>query len=216
MRRAAALISVVLWLHPAVTFAAPDPAELEARRLFAEGERQFKLGAFDVALASFTAAYEKRPLPGFLFNLGQCHRMLEHHERALFFFEGYLRDKPDAKNRAVVEGLIAEERAALAAQRAEAARREEERTREEERARAEALRLAEEARLAADAARIAAIPPPAPALWERPWFWVVVGAVVVGAGGTAVALSGDDPATPAPREVPPAGSAGTLDWRVVR
>lgn len=221
MRRTAALCSILLCLHPALALGAPDASELEARRLYAEGERQFKLGAFEGALASFTAAYEKKALPGFLFNLGQCHRMLKQHERAVFFFEGYLRDKPEAKNRAIVEGLIAEERVALEAERAAAARRaEEERLaqerRDEEARRAEAARSEEERRLAAEAARSAAVPPPAPALWERPWFWVAVGVVVVGAGGTAVALAGDDPATPAPREVPPSGSAGTLDWRIAR
>ncbi len=203
---------------------AADPALEEAKQLFAEGETAYKMGAFEEALLAFSNAYEKKPVAGFLFNLGQCHRQLGNHERAVFFFQGYLRDKPDARNRAMVEGLIAESKKALEAERLAAEKAEQERLAEEARRR-EAARRAEEAKReeeahrrklveAAAAALVSSQPPPAaePALYERWWFWAAVGGVAVAAGGAAFALSGDEEPAPGPT-VPPSGSLGTLDRR---
>jgi tetratricopeptide (TPR) repeat protein len=87
----------------------------EARALYVEAKTAYDAGRFDDALVGFQAAFAKKPLPGFLFNLGQCERQLGHHDRAIFFFERYLDEKPDAGNRALVEELIAESRARLPA-----------------------------------------------------------------------------------------------------
>jgi tetratricopeptide (TPR) repeat protein len=73
----------------------------------------FKLARFGEALDKYARAYELYPVPGLLFNIGQCHRLLKHHAKAIFFFEGYLRDEPAASNRPLVEDLIREARAAL-------------------------------------------------------------------------------------------------------
>lgn len=87
--------------------------------LSAEGSVQYKLGHFEEALAEFSKAYERYPAPGLLFNIGQCHKMMKHHEQAIYFFQGYLRDKPDAPNRKAVEELIVESKHALDAERIE-------------------------------------------------------------------------------------------------
>ncbi|MHB8418063.1 MAG: hypothetical protein ACYDCL_08300 [Myxococcales bacterium] len=79
-----------------------------ARDLAKRSMVEYDAGDFDKALADAQQAYELTPLPGLLFNLGQCHRALHHWERAEFFYRGYLRKKPDAKNRAEVEALIAQ------------------------------------------------------------------------------------------------------------
>jgi tetratricopeptide (TPR) repeat protein len=92
-----------------------DVAADEARTLYVEAKTAYDAGRFDDALVGFQAAFAKKPLPGFLFNLGQCERQLGHHDRAIFFFERYLDEKPDAANRALVEELIAESRARLPA-----------------------------------------------------------------------------------------------------
>lgn len=114
------MIATVLlaWLLAAAAphAAANDVAADEARTLYVEAKNAYDGGRFDDALAGFQAAFAKKPLPGFLFNLGQCERQLGHHQRAIFFFERYLDEKPDAANRATVEELIAESRGHLALQ----------------------------------------------------------------------------------------------------
>jgi hypothetical protein len=76
------------------------------------------VGHFDQALDLYTKAYERYPKPALLFDIGQCHRLLGHYERAVFFFQGYLRGQPDAPNRPLVEKLIADAQQKLDAQRA--------------------------------------------------------------------------------------------------
>ncbi|MDF1561472.1 MAG: hypothetical protein P1V51_00430 [Deltaproteobacteria bacterium] len=115
----------------------------EAKTLFQDGQKHYTLGEFDQALEKFTAAYDKLPLAAFLFNIAQCHKEMRNYERAVFFFEGYIREAPDAPNKDVVLELIGESRTAL------------ERKQEEERlARLEAERL--EAEKAAHEAELAA------------------------------------------------------------
>jgi hypothetical protein len=62
-----------------------------------------------MALTAYEAAYQAKPLPGFLFNIAQCHRNLGHHERAVFFYRRYLSLDPESPNRALVEQLASEE-----------------------------------------------------------------------------------------------------------
>ena len=100
----------------------PEPAALdEAKALSRQAEVDYKLAHFDISLEEYSAAYRKYPTPGLLLNIGQCQRMLKNDEQAIFFYKGYLRDKPDASNRAVVEGLIEDATRRLEVQRADAA-----------------------------------------------------------------------------------------------
>jgi tetratricopeptide (TPR) repeat protein len=80
-----------------------------ARTHFEAGEKAFKAGDFPTAITAYQAAYEAKPLPGFLFNIAQCHRHLGNHEEAVTFYRRYLALNPETPNRAVVEELIAEE-----------------------------------------------------------------------------------------------------------
>jgi len=48
----------------------------EAKLLFKRAQLAYKLGKFENALGEYSKAYEMLPLPGFLFNIGQCHRQL--------------------------------------------------------------------------------------------------------------------------------------------
>ncbi|MHB1846971.1 MAG: hypothetical protein ACYCWW_19285 [Deltaproteobacteria bacterium] len=81
---------------------------LQAQQLARRSIVEYDAGEFEKALADATRAYELAPVPGLLYNLGQCHRALHHWERAAFFYRGYLRGRPDAKNRGEVRALIAE------------------------------------------------------------------------------------------------------------
>ena len=95
----------------ALLMASQDASLDEAKARFNEGKEAYDLGHFDDALAAFEAAYKAKPLPGFLFNLGQCHFGLGHYRRAVFFYERYLELMPAAPNRELVEQLIAEAKA---------------------------------------------------------------------------------------------------------
>jgi tetratricopeptide (TPR) repeat protein len=217
----------------ASALAAPDPgtfsadarlanargdARAQARAQVKKGQLDYKLARFDEALEDYSRAYEIYPAPALLFDLGQCHRNLKHYERAIFFFEGYLREQPkvDPDQRALTEDLIAESRAALDRENAEA--------------RAAAARLAP----APMAPLWARQPAPVPALRSQPaasasspmvmavdhdrpahdtpvthrwWFWTAIVGTALAAGAAAYYATGD------PRLVAPSGSVGTLDRR---
>jgi tetratricopeptide (TPR) repeat protein len=92
---------------PLVTPAA-NPNHAQAVALARQSITDFNVGDFGAALAEATQAYKLEPNPGLLYNLAQAHRALKHWERAEFFYRGYLRGKPNARNRAEVERLITE------------------------------------------------------------------------------------------------------------
>jgi tetratricopeptide (TPR) repeat protein len=191
--------------------------KVQARALFAQAEVKYNLGQFAEALDLYSKAYEVLPLPGFLFNIGQCHRNLGRPERAIFFYQGYLRGSRKITNREVVERLIGQcQEAQRAAEAAERVRRQ---AAAERAAREAASRQAAEAaaRRVAEAAPPEAVarPPrvePRPAV-RRPvyrqwWFWATLaaGVAAVATGvGVGVGLR--------PDPVLPSGSLGTLDAR---
>jgi hypothetical protein len=84
-----------------------------AKVLYGEGMKQYNLARFSDALASFEQAYLASPDPVFLFNIGQCHRMLGHQQEAIYSYRRFLSASPDTPNRAEVEGFIASAEAAL-------------------------------------------------------------------------------------------------------
>jgi len=136
-----------LFVAAAMTVASPafaaTPLET-AKELATHASVEYKVGHFEQALDLYGKAYESYPTPALLFNIGQCHKMLKSYERAIYFFHGYLRDAPDAPNRAFVEKLMAEAQSELDAQRAAEA--------------AEARRRAAEAANAEKAAKAASTP----------------------------------------------------------
>ncbi len=225
-RKIALLIVLCANLNPAVTSA--DGSKPEAKKVFREGQVEYKLGLFEQALDKFTKAYKLYPHPGFLFNIGQCHRELEDCEQAIFFFEQYLREKQKSKNRVLVMDLLAECRRKLKEQEEEN-RRQEELERQREEARLRELerkkremdnRLAEEKarrKLAEDAMTLmATMPQDTPPdtsestpFYKTWWFWTIVsGAAAAVAGGTIYAVSSGDE-----RTVLPSGELGTFDRR---
>jgi tetratricopeptide (TPR) repeat protein len=116
--RVAACLAV---LAASVAFAPPASAQTaleQAKALTGRATIEYNIGHFEQALELYSRAYEALPTPALLFDIGQCHRMLGNAERATFFFQGYLREKPDAPNRALVEQLLADLQRQLDAQRA--------------------------------------------------------------------------------------------------
>jgi tetratricopeptide (TPR) repeat protein len=100
-------MSTALWMalllagQPALT----DQARILVRRSILE----YDTGDYAEALADIKRAYELDPLPGLLFNVGQCHRALRHYREAILAFQSYLRAVPDAKNKETVNVLLEEE-----------------------------------------------------------------------------------------------------------
>ncbi len=231
MKISSACVCICACLTLLFSAAQADDDRARARQHFNKGQTHYKLGQFEKALNEYSQAYKLAPLAGFLFNIGQCHRRLEDYEQAIFFLKGYLREKPKAKNRALVEDLIKdaekkfklqleenrlqdEHDRKLEEQRRQALlkKQEEERRRAEEKRQAHQLELAIKADQArAEALRAAALktkPEASTPFYKTWWFWTIVGGVVIGAGsGTAYALTSGD------TTVLPTGSLGTFDRR---
>ena len=87
---------------------AEDPSERAAKRHYDRGQKLFALQKFDQALDQFQKAFDAKPIPAFLFNIGQCHRNLGDLDAAIFSFKRYLKLEPEADNREQVEELIDE------------------------------------------------------------------------------------------------------------
>jgi tetratricopeptide (TPR) repeat protein len=207
MRKAILVSALAIFFCGALASGAnADDKRDEAKAHYNTGNTHFKLARFDQALAEYSKAYEIVPIPGLLFNIAQCHLNLKNYERATFFFEGYLREKPDAPDRLTVLGLIKEANQAIESKRIadEAAKT----AAEEEAKSAEAERRKENPKF---------MPNPTPAtgpvdgggsspVYTKWWFWSAIGgaALAVG-GGVYLATSGDT--------VLPSGSLGTLDGR---
>ena len=234
MKSLAPLLTVTaIALAPATAAAESAQERAAAREHTRQAQVHYNLGRFDEALDEYSTAYELFPHPAFLFNIGQCHRELGNHDRALFFFEGYLREMPEAPNRQLVLELIADCQQAL-----------EQRGPPDEEPPdagvgdasvgetgegdvADAGPAGEgDADLDAEAATTTEVEagevalelpppeePPQPAsrpIYRRWWFWTILGVLVAGgvAGGVVAGVSANNPTV-----VPPSGSAGTVDWR---
>ncbi len=193
-----------------------DDARLDAARAHSqEGDAYYKLEKYANAITEYEQAYLAKPDPSFLYNIAQCHRLMGQGTEAINFYRRFLKDAPNAPNRAVAEKHIhdLEDAAARGATPAPAATL------------PPTAPVAAPPPAAAPAPVMPLSPPPvtAPALgappptsapvsttpavenvapppqsesppfYSRWWFWTSVGAVVVGGIVLAVALSKHDP-----------------------
>ncbi len=78
----------------------------EVQRHFDAGRMNFGLQRYGEALEHFQAAYELSQDAVFLYNIGQCQRVLGQRDAALLSYRTYLSQQPDAPNRDQVERLI--------------------------------------------------------------------------------------------------------------
>jgi tetratricopeptide (TPR) repeat protein len=98
----------------ALLLAAPDaraqaPAQddtAEARTRFRAGTAHFKAARYRDAAAEFEAAYRLRPHGTIHFNVAQCRDRLGEWPAALRAYSDYLREVPDAKDRAAVRASM--------------------------------------------------------------------------------------------------------------
>lgn len=175
---------------------ADDADTKKAKEHFKKGKVFFDSGQFDKALVEYTAAYEMKPLPGFLLNIAQCHRNLGRFDESIFFYKKYLSEVPDTPYRSDVETVIAEMERKVTEKKAEDAKRlEAERAAssaaaaasDKARASEEASRAAssaEEARLRAEEEKSKLDTERAKRpFYQRAWFWGVIGGALLLAGG---------------------------------
>ena len=107
MHRAAPLAMAAL-----VSFGAVAQDLEAARALAKKGSALYDLGKYGEALDAFESAYEKKPVPGLLFNIAQCHRQMGQLEQAARVYRSYLRtDPPEAAARQARELLAKVEEA---------------------------------------------------------------------------------------------------------
>ena len=162
-----ALLTVALLLGASPAWAEGEitaEAQARARMHFQQGKAAFELGNFQEALDQYKTAYRIAPLPGFLFNIGQCHRNLKNYEKAIFAFRSYLRKRPEAPNREAVVLLIKELQRKI-----------------EERDRQKVPVYMPDSRPITDNNP----PPPPTPIYKRWWLWTLVAAA---AGGAAVGI----------------------------
>jgi tetratricopeptide (TPR) repeat protein len=89
--RLAGLLLLSLAALPAAPAHADDkPDDQAARNHFDRGAALYQQEQFEEAMREFSTAYELRPLPALLFNIGRCHERLEHWAEAADAFTRYL------------------------------------------------------------------------------------------------------------------------------
>ena len=208
-------LALTLALGPAGA-RADSAAETKAKALYKDGMKAYDVGDFNNALALYSEAYKLTQLPGFLFNIAQCHRQLANYEQAAFFYGRFVdTSKPGATNVELATQLLGE----MKTRQTEKLAAEQKKADEEEAARKEEARKAEEARLAADAPKVTSLvpnpidlpPPPPPPIpeeapvYKRWWFWTLIGVGVAAvATGTTVAVISSQP-QPLPTTQDPIG-----------
>ena len=181
-----------------------DAEELRARALFKEAQLAYDVGRFEEALTKYSDAYTLKPLPGFLFNIAQCHRNLSHFKEAAFFYGRFIdNSKPEGSDVQRARELLAEMNQAQADKEAKDAEAAAIAQREKE------LKAPPDAPVAVSLTPVAQELPPAPPpvepevpLYKKGVFWgVVIGAAAVIAAGTvtAVVLTSQTPADMRPR-----------------
>lgn len=108
-------LAVVLWTSAVQAQGTTD--ERDAESLFKKAEIQFGLGNHKMAQDLYTMAYELRPQPSYLFNIGQCYHRLGNYDKAIRTFELYLFQEPEADDREDVQRMIEISRRAKLARR---------------------------------------------------------------------------------------------------
>ena len=104
----AALVAALLAPMAAARGGEDEERAAKARMHYETGMAHFNLEEWDQAIAEWEAGYRVKPVPEFLFNMAQAYRKSQRNERALTFYQRYLRLAPKAENRAEVESQIAQ------------------------------------------------------------------------------------------------------------
>jgi tetratricopeptide (TPR) repeat protein len=196
---AIAVLAVVL-AGPAA--AAPtNEDKIRAREHYQKGITHYDIKEYAEALVEFKNAYRLVPDPAFLYNIAQCYRKLGSDVEALDFYRNFLRRFPTAPNRSEVERRIQELERELETHPPTEPR-------PDPRAKNAVAPIVPPPASGAGGAGPPALAQPNPAeapaivatpqgggdrgaspIYGRWWFWTAVGAVVVAAGATLIAVA---------------------------
>ncbi len=108
------LVTMVLAFGTARRAEAQGDPWKNAQAAFNQGETYYLSGKFDDAAAAFKKAYEARPMPQFLYNVGAAYHMKgkkasepESYDKAVDYYTRYLGENKDAKDKDQIEKVIA-------------------------------------------------------------------------------------------------------------
>ena len=113
LNRARGLLSIAALalcvLAPWVARAETDAEKKQrAKERYEIATRFYDVGKYGEAVKEYEEAYMLTGDPALLFNIGQAYRLWDHSEDAIRVYKNYLRQRPDAVNRADVEKKIAD------------------------------------------------------------------------------------------------------------
>jgi|GEM_PF-1912741 len=114
----AALVLGLLHVAAAPPDATPDPRQVEAVEIYAQGEAQFKAERWDAAAGLFQKAYDTWPDPAYLFNIALSFEKAQRWPLAIRYFEQFLAEAPETPNRPDVERRLVAARKSREARRA--------------------------------------------------------------------------------------------------
>ena len=156
----------VVPLPPAAADApAGSQADIDMQASRALGHRLVLLGRYEEAVAAFRRAYELKADARLLYDIAECYRQVGNVDQALFYYDRYLTDWPEAFDRDQVEKKVAALSAGRARETGAVPRK-------------RPVMVVDEV----------SKPRPPARPWQRWWFWTGIG-VALAAGATAVALS---------------------------
>ena len=172
-----------------------DEEKTKAKIHFGTGKKAFDAGDFSTALAQYNKAYALLPLPGLLFNIGQCYRNLNRSQEAINAFKIYLEESPDARNRPAVEKLIQELKKKLAERSIPPGDKRDNGDKSDKGDKGDSGDSGDKDDT--DDPVVVAIPPPSsPAdpdrnkgktpVYKKWWFWTIIGAAVAGGAATGI------------------------------
>jgi len=85
---------------------APDDAT-RAKEIFKVAQKLYKEARYADAIAKFEEAYQFKPSPVIVYNIGKCHEQLGDVPKAMRAYRDYLRLSPDAKDKDTINDAIA-------------------------------------------------------------------------------------------------------------
>jgi tetratricopeptide (TPR) repeat protein len=170
-------IGVILLTAPRAFAGEDEERAATARSLYELGMGRFQLEEYDAAIAYWEEGFRHKPAPELLYNIAQAHRLAHRPDKALSFYQKYLRMSPGAANRAEVERTIA----ALKSEPAPAPS-------------AATPEMSADSKPSGIVNWTPSQPREARPLTRKPWFWVAVGggaAVVAAAIVVGVVVGGE-------------------------
>jgi tetratricopeptide (TPR) repeat protein len=184
-----ALLVVTLLASTAFVAAAEEHNAKEAASKYESGMAHYHLGEWDAAVADWEAGFRAKPTPEFLYNIAQAYRAAKRPDKALQFYQSYLRMAPEAQNAEAVRRVMDQLRREVA-EHPPAPADPSNRPAAAPEAATVAPAPTPTAVVAPASSPTAAVTKPAPERKKsRAWVWgVVAGAVVVAAGAVTLGV----------------------------